>query len=185
MKWNNVKSDISAVQLKQITLGWTCFDLLRLISASKHFPIVTVSDETRSKILRHLNSDCVELGGLLLGSVVSSHDLEAGVAVVNIEDSIESLEFDSTSVSLSMDSTVWQCANAAKSSSSFVVGWYHSHPNLGAFFSGTDRKTQRDFFNQKYSVGLVIDPVRNEELWFSGSGSIEISPCNILTRINN
>jgi proteasome lid subunit RPN8/RPN11 len=185
MKWSNVKSDISAVQLRQITLGWTCFDLLRLISASKHFPIVTISDDTRSKILRHLNSGCVELGGLLLGSVVSSHGLDAGVAVVNIEDSIESLEFDSTSVSLSMDSTVWQRANTAKSSSSFVVGWYHSHPNLGAFFSGTDRKTQRDFFNQKYSVGLVIDPIRNEELWFSGPDSIEIFPCNILARINN
>ncbi|WP_445177703.1 Mov34/MPN/PAD-1 family protein [Pseudomonas sp. McL0111] len=184
MKWSNVKSDISAVQLKQVALGWTCFDLIRLISASKHFPIVTISDDTRSKILKHLNSASVELGGLLLGSVVSSNDFESGVAIVNIEDSIESLEFDSTSVSLNMGSTVWQRANAAKSSSSFVVGWYHSHPNLGAFFSGTDRKTQRDFFNQKYSVGLVIDPIRHEELWFSGADSIEISPCNILSRID-
>ncbi len=41
-----------------------------------------------------------------------------------------------------------------------VVGWYHSHPNLGAFFSGTDRATQRAFFNRPYSVGLVVDPVR-------------------------
>jgi len=185
MKWSNVKSDISAVHLRQVARGWTCFDLIRLISASKKFPIVTITDDTRSKILKHLNSGSVELGGLLLGNVVSSYDLESGVAIVNIEDSIESLEFDSTSVSLSMDSSVWQRANAAKSSSSFVVGWYHSHPNLGAFFSGTDRKTQREFFNQKYSVGLVIDPVRHEELWFSGPDSIEVAPCNILARIDN
>lgn len=180
MKWNNVKSDIFAFQLNQVVLGWTCVDLLRLISASRDFPIITIPDDVRSKILVHLNSSDAELGGLLLGSVVSSQDLNSGIIVVNVEDSIESLEFESTSVSLSMGSTVWQRANAAKRSNAFVVGWYHSHPNLGAFFSGTDRKTQRDFFNQRYSVGLVIDPVREEERWFSGPDALEIAPCNIV-----
>ncbi|MCY1311905.1 hypothetical protein D9M70_622700 [compost metagenome] len=57
-----------------------------------------------------------------------------------------------------------------------MVGWYHSHPNLGAFFSGVDRKTQKDFFNSNYNLGLVIDPIRNEEKWFISSESIEVNP---------
>ena len=56
-----------------------------------------------------------------------------------------------------------------------VVGWYHSHPNRGAFFSGTDRRTQRALFTQSYSIGLVIDPVRGEEAWFWGPDSIPLS----------
>ncbi|GGA51374.1 hypothetical protein GCM10010981_45960 [Dyella nitratireducens] len=55
-----------------------------------------------------------------------------------------------------------------------VVGWFHSHPNLGAFFSGTDRKTQRDFFFHPYSTGYVVDPVRDEHAFFLGAESFQI-----------
>jgi proteasome lid subunit RPN8/RPN11 len=66
-----------------------------------------------------------------------------------------------------MGTEVWNRARE-RLGDRIVVGWYHSHPNLGAFFSGTDRRTQRHFFNRPYSVGLVIDPVRGEEAWFVG-----------------
>ncbi|MCG3201208.1 MAG: hypothetical protein NFCOHLIN_01074 [Gammaproteobacteria bacterium] len=55
-----------------------------------------------------------------------------------------------------------------------VVGWFHSHPNLGAFFSGTDRSTQRKFFGHEYSLGYVIDPIRDEHAYFLGADSEEI-----------
>ena len=54
-----------------------------------------------------------------------------------------------------------------------MIGWYHTHPNLGAFFSGTDETTQRSFFNQSYSLGLVIDPARCEKKIFFGASSEE------------
>mmetsp|Transcript_95 Transcript_95/g.164 ORF Transcript_95/g.164 Transcript_95/m.164 type:complete len:289 (+) Transcript_95:190-1056(+) len=41
------------------------------------------------------------------------------------------------------------------------VGWYHSHPGYGCWFSGIDCETQ--VLNQQYQdpwVGIVIDPVR-------------------------
>ncbi|MHC9538742.1 MAG: hypothetical protein AB9903_04415 [Vulcanimicrobiota bacterium] len=28
-----------------------------------------------------------------------------------------------------------------------MLGWYHSHPNIGAFFIHTDRATQKAFLN--------------------------------------
>jgi proteasome lid subunit RPN8/RPN11 len=43
-----------------------------------------------------------------------------------------------------------------------IIGWWHSHPNLGCFLSSTDLLTQRYFFPKEYQVALVLDPIRNE-----------------------
>jgi proteasome lid subunit RPN8/RPN11 len=40
-----------------------------------------------------------------------------------------------------------------------VVGWYHSHPELGCFVSAVDFETQRRF--QSFfpdAIGLIVDP---------------------------
>ena len=66
------------------------------------------------------------------------------------------------------------------STHSMVVGWYHSHPDLGVSFSGTDRATQRVFFNRTYSVGLVVDPVRGEEAWFIGPDSVPLKTGSVV-----
>jgi len=54
-----------------------------------------------------------------------------------------------------------------------VLGWFHSHPGFGAFFSGIDRSTQAAFFSQPYSLGLVVDPKSQEERLFFGPDSRE------------
>eukprot|EP01071_Lankesteria_metandrocarpae_P014410 Lankesteria_metandrocarpae@DN842_c0_g1_i1.p1 len=43
-----------------------------------------------------------------------------------------------------------------------VVGWYHSHPGFGCWFSGTDVNTQQSFeqLNSR-AVGVVVDPVQS------------------------
>lgn len=43
-----------------------------------------------------------------------------------------------------------------------VVGWYHSHPGFGCWFSGTDINTQQSFeqLNQR-AVGVVVDPIQS------------------------
>ncbi|MFX1549287.1 MAG: Mov34/MPN/PAD-1 family protein [Promethearchaeota archaeon] len=48
-----------------------------------------------------------------------------------------------------------------------IIGWWHSHPNLGCFLSSTDLLTQKYFFPHEYQVALVIDPIRNEFEFFS------------------
>jgi proteasome lid subunit RPN8/RPN11 len=48
-----------------------------------------------------------------------------------------------------------------------IMGWWHSHPNLGCFLSSTDLLTQKYFFPKEYQVALVIDPIRNEFEFFS------------------
>jgi len=43
-----------------------------------------------------------------------------------------------------------------------VVGWYHSHPGFGCWFSGTDINTQQSFeqLNAR-AVGIVVDPIQS------------------------
>lgn len=47
-----------------------------------------------------------------------------------------------------------------------IVGWYHSHPNLSPFMSGTDIQTHETYFNFECGVAIVIDPVLQEyRIW--------------------
>lgn len=184
MKWNELEPDIKAKSLGTIVRKWSFIDAISLISETNDLPLIIMNDEVRSKIYVHLKTKRVELGGLLLGSVISSCDLEDGITVVSISDAVASRDFNSTSVSLSMNSGVWQHATEISDESTFVVGWYHSHPNLGAFFSGTDRSTQANFFHHPYSLGLVVDPIRNEEKWFLGADSIEVNPQRVKGNLN-
>ncbi|HXD21112.1 MAG TPA: Mov34/MPN/PAD-1 family protein [Vicinamibacterales bacterium] len=141
------------------------------MAALSQSPAIFFSPACREGILAHLRSERTELGGLLLGSAyVPDDDLRAlWGPIVSIDVFLPSERFRSSGVSLSMDAEVWDRARAhIDRGRGIVVGWYHSHPNLGAFFSVTDRRTQRAFFNAEYSLGLVIDPIRRREAWFLG-----------------
>ena len=43
-----------------------------------------------------------------------------------------------------------------------IVGWYHTHPNLGVFFSADDVVVHSAAFVLPWHVGLVYDPIRAE-----------------------
>lgn len=175
MKWNDIKSELVPIHMNDLFHKWSSIDIIKLILYTKEQPIIILPQSIRSRIIEHLNTETVELGGLLLGSVISTDSLKDGLIAIEINDIIESRDCVSTSVSLTMSPNVWNSASQNCNNRKFVVGWYHSHPNLGAFFSGTDRKTQKDFFNHPYSLGLVIDPIRNEEKIFIGSDSKEVT----------
>jgi proteasome lid subunit RPN8/RPN11 len=91
--------------------------------------------------------------------------------VVRVTQAIAATDFASSGVSLRMESGVWEQARCRLRPTELVVGWYHSHPGLGAFFSHTDRRTQRGFFPHAYSVGWVLDPLGGESAWFVGPDS--------------
>ncbi len=116
-----------------------------------------VADDVREEVLRHLRRSQDEQGGLLLGEVFAD-DEQLGVATsraVVVSQAVPALDFASSGISLRMESGVWERARAALRPLELIVGWYHSHPGLGAFFSATDRRTQAAFFPHPYSVGWV------------------------------
>jgi proteasome lid subunit RPN8/RPN11 len=133
--------------------------------------LVAVSAAAADTVLRHLAAHDDEHGGLMLGEVYAEDDDPARSRVVRVTQAVPSQDFSSTGVSLRMESGVWDEARRRLGPDELVVGWYHSHPGLGAFFSDTDRRTQRAFFPHAYSVGWVVDPVRGESAWFVGPDS--------------
>jgi proteasome lid subunit RPN8/RPN11 len=135
--------------------------------------LVIVADDVREEVLRHLRGSQHEQGGLLLGEVFADdeHVSVAASRAVAICRAVPALDFSSSGVSLRMESGVWERARAALRPFEMIVGWYHSHPGLGAFFSATDRRTQAAFFPHPYSVGWVLDPLLDDEAFFVGRES--------------
>jgi proteasome lid subunit RPN8/RPN11 len=130
-------------------------------------------DDVREEVLRHLRSSPDEQGGLLLGEVFAADESVsvAGSRAVVVSQAIPALDFASSGISLRMESGVWERARVALRPLELIVGWYHSHPGLGAFFSATDRRTQAAFFPHPYSVGWVLDPLLDDEAFFVGRES--------------
>ena len=48
-----------------------------------------------------------------------------------------------------------------------VVGWWHSHIDLGCFLSPTDINTQETFFPESYQIAMVLDAIREEYKFFT------------------
>jgi len=134
---------------------------------------VAITAAAADLALRHVTGHSVERGGLLLGEVFAHADDVHLARLVVVTQAVPALSSEGTGVSLRMGTDVWQRGNAQLRRGERVVGWYHSHPGLGAFFSHTDRRTQQAFFPHAYSVGWVIDPERGESALFVGPDSAE------------
>ena len=53
-----------------------------------------------------------------------------------------------------------------------LIGWYHTHPDLGVFLSRTDvEKTHNRLFNDPFQIALVLDPIRGTAAYFCRDGA--------------
>ncbi len=117
----------------------------------------------------HLEANTtVEQGGILFGQAY--HDSEHGI-YVEITAAVPAPATIGTGAHLEFTSDSWQgIMDYSKSThpEANIVGWYHSHPNIGVFMSGTDMRTQRAFFYHPWCVSIVYDPVRKQIGYFLG-----------------
>ncbi|MHA1792412.1 MAG: hypothetical protein ACTSVI_07190 [Promethearchaeota archaeon] len=58
---------------------------------------------------------------------------------------------------------------------SIIVGWWHSHPDLGVFLSSVDISTM-EMYDKTYHVALVVDPIRDERAFFKIDDSRHYHP---------
>lgn len=158
--------------------------------------VVYVAPTAREAVYTHGRASHDEQGGVLLGRVWrDADDSSAALApapgpqraryLVEVEASLPAEGVEATGVSFRFGRTTWERLLArwrSQRSDLELVGWYHTHPDLGAFFSGTDRATQRDLFTTPWMLGLVVDPFRNEEAWFAGPASMRVGDPCILSR---
>jgi proteasome lid subunit RPN8/RPN11 len=138
-------------------------------------PLVALASHAFRNAWDHVVHSPLERGGLLLGEPLVNAPGDAVPAVVFVRTAVPGLDDDATEYSLRLAAGVWDAARTTLVPGEVVVGWFHSHPDIGAFFSGTDRRTQAGFFHHPFSVGWVIDPVRREQAWFVGPRSQELA----------
>ena len=182
MQWSEQPSDIIHNSIADWPGQLTILELCKLFQSKSCIPLVAFQEDVEKSISDHVGSIKTELGGLLIGKVYMLPEPQSNrIALIEITNSISSEVYESTRVSLKMDTDLWNKARDHLDESSIVVGWYHSHPDLGAFFSGTDRRNQAAAFHHSYSLGLVVDPIRNEKKWFIGPNSLEVPEARIIT----
>jgi proteasome lid subunit RPN8/RPN11 len=175
IRWVSERAEDRARDFTALARRVGAASAVRLLAHATAAPLVLVAAPVGDEIAAHLCSSADEMGGLLLGHayVMPITPRHGFGFLIEVNAQVTSEQFDNSPVSLRMESQLWQRATPHLDAGLSVVGWYHSHPGLGAFFSGTDRATQRAFFREPYSLGLVIDPVRAEHACYAGPDSAE------------
>jgi hypothetical protein len=169
--WKNIETEENFFDITDLYSRLGFIDSTRLYLHCQKGLVIIIKKSLRRKIYSDLKLYNTEMGGLLLGIVFQLHYNHRESYVTIITDSILCEDCESTSVSLKLGTEVWDLARESLSNGKIIIGWFHSHPRIGAFFSFTDRYTQKCFFNLPYQVGLVIDPFRAQEKWFFGENA--------------
>ena len=116
-----------------------------------------LSSTSISKMDNHSKSDLSrEVGGFLIGTIKDR--------VTTIIDFIPALAGDSKATSFQFSEKDW--SSLYKTLDNYdnleLVGWFHTHPNFGAFLSSYDQFIQDSFFSDFGRVAIVFDPIRED-----------------------
>jgi proteasome lid subunit RPN8/RPN11 len=138
------------------------------------WPVTVVFDQQALlAVQRHSESDlAVELGGVLVGQV-SRHQ---GQSIVHVRAALPAHSDQHGPVHFTFTADAWRGLNQDRRQhypDQQIVGWFHTHPDLGVFFSGDDVVVHQAAFTQPWHVGLVVDPVRREMALFGWEGRTE------------
>jgi proteasome lid subunit RPN8/RPN11 len=130
-------------------------------------PQLFLSQLAIRRIDDHSRSDLqTELGGILLGQANRGADgwnveILAALPVVTDDHGPVHFTFTADSWAQLHDDRSIQFPDLD------IVGWFHTHPDLGAFCSADDIVVDPAAFVMPWQVGLVLDPVRDECCFFS------------------
>lgn len=140
-------------------------------------PCYLWSPAARRAMDRHARSSREEVAGLLCGRVWTDDHHRVLVAIDHAIPATEHVE--TSGVHVSFRAEAWDSLSSSISALEggvLLVGWFHTHPGLGAFFSGTDLRTQRGAFREPWQLGLVMDPIRGEVQAFRGPDAAPVDP---------
>lgn len=112
----------------------------------------------------------MEMGGLLIGHIDSDGvtHVVTGFFPEQLRATPGYCEFDGSWVALAASACNFANENSSDSSSPDlrVVGWIHTHPDLGLFLSSIDVSTYsslREMVPDSRFIAIVVDPLRNED----------------------
>ena len=101
-----------------------------------------------------------ELGGFLIGGFHEDRR-----PYVEVRHFLPAVDTQSRAASLTFTHETWSRLTRqveVQHADDRIVGWHHTHPNLGVFLSAYDLFIQRHFFAQPWQIALVVDPQRRE-----------------------
>lgn len=104
----------------------------------------------------------VENGGMLIGRTVE----QFGKTGIIINGFVEAKYCEATANTLKFTHETWAHCHkeiAKKFAGQKIVGWIHTHPGFGIFFSEYDEFIQSNFFKDENQVAFVVDPVQDRE----------------------
>lgn len=129
-------------------------------------PVVLVHQLALLQINAHSRSNLAcELGGALLGH---AYRYKTGV-IVEVKAALPAASSDHGPVHFTFSADSWSKLHhdrAAHYPQMDIVGWFHTHPDLGVFYSSDDVVVHSAAFTLPWHVGLVVDPVRQEASFF-------------------
>ena len=118
----------------------------------------------------------IEQQGVLLGSVYQTPSGYSGVVeavllseAVGNQVYVESAHSDWSKMDRQMDEL-----NRGRKRKLVKLGWWHTHPNMGIFMSGTDKGTQSNYFYKDWQFAVVLNP--QEKKWGAFVGE-NADPC--------
>jgi len=117
-----------------------------------------------------------ELGGFLIGGL----HLE-GREFVEVRHFAPAKDARSRAASLTFTHETWSNLRRdleQRFPNEVVVGWQHTHPNLGVFLSAYDVFLHRHFFGESWQIAMVVDPQRQEFGFFQWRHG-EIVDCGV------
>ena len=127
---------------------------------------VEISQKALEQIRLHSESDMrTELGGFLLGTVRTRGD----ETTVEVRAALPAHSDDHGPIHFTFTADSWSIMHQERASlypEYQVVGWFHTHPDLGVFYSGDDVVVHTVGFALPWHVGLVVDPIRLKVGWF-------------------
>ncbi|HEY1407375.1 MAG TPA: Mov34/MPN/PAD-1 family protein [Promineifilum sp.] len=116
----------------------------------------------------------VELSGALLGHTFRNDDK----VIVEIKAALPAISADHGPVHFTFSADSWSTLHKDRAThypDLDIVGWFHTHPDLGVFYSTDDVVVHSAAFTLPWHVGLVVDPVRSEAAFFGWTGG-EVGP---------
>lgn len=113
-----------------------------------------------AEMAAHAGSDIEsEVGGALLGHAYRHN----GRIYVEVQAALPARTDDHGPVHFTFNADAWSGLHRDRASyypELDIVGWFHTHPDLGVFYSADDVVVHSAAFVMPWHVGLVIDPIR-------------------------
>ncbi|WP_162007903.1 Mov34/MPN/PAD-1 family protein [Heliorestis convoluta] len=129
---------------------------------------IEITEKVALEVATVLEKAELEYGGLLLGNVFFQEKKGNLGAMVKVEAFLPAKDIIEEQTSIRFTDKTWDdwVIQRRNYPSMQVVGWVHSHPGYGIFFSGQDVINQQLYFSRPWNIAWVVDPKQGLQGFF-------------------